>query len=113
LFGRLQVIGTLYRLEDVRTAITLTVIALAYALAGFGLYRGRVVTADGILDSDILVFLAPALFALAANTLCLWRSLRSSMRLWTRLGVAIAGGITATVIAAAGYMFVAFNAYGT
>ena len=97
-----------------RTVLVL-VIALLQGTLGFLLYRQRVVSQAAVWESDLVVFLCPALLAFSAFSWVLWpgstRPLESSVFRSTARTLGYAAVVTA--VASWAYLVIAFNVYGT
>ncbi len=83
-------------------------ICAGYACIGLLLYRQRVTTSSGWLSSDMVVFAAPAVIAVAA----VWTSLKRRGHVSGPIVRAFVA-VTAIALSFLAYMFVAANLYGT
>ena len=101
---------------SVRRAISgalLITVFVFHCLVGFILYRGRAVSRWPICDSDLIVFEAPLVFALAAYAYVLfsspWLRPRSGLRLLGMSAVCLILAFLSTWC----YMVLALNNYGS
>lgn len=88
-------------------------VSAGYALCGFLLYRGRVLSEGNLLGSDLVVFFGPAGLAFLANTYIFWLGLRTRWRQSSAVLTSLLLGLLATLLAGYAYMLLAFNYYGT
>jgi hypothetical protein len=88
-------------------------IAFLHCIGGLLLYRGRVVIKHGILQSDLLVFVLPALFALLAYSIVYWYSAFLEGKLTLKIVAMLGFSLMATCLSFWLSMVVAFNVYGT
>ena len=95
-----------------KNAAIILLVNVLYGFIGFLLYRGRVQTQSPILGSDVVIFLVPALLALAFNGLFIWKSFPKWMPSWLRGMATLFCACTLTFLAFWGYMLAGVNLYG-
>ena len=96
-----------------KTTALAIVIAVVYGIAGFLLYRARVIHHSVWLDSDLVVFFIPAVLAWLTNGLLIWSSFRRRILDRSPLGATVAISFALTLITALVYCTIAFNTFGT
>jgi hypothetical protein len=94
-----------------KTVIRSGIACLVYAAAGFLLYRARVLSDSLLLDSDLLVFVLPAVAAFLAMFGILMNGLPGSP-FAKRLAASLVAGVLVALSFLA-YLSVAGNMYGT
>ena len=96
-----------------KTTALAIVIAVVYGIAGFLLYRARVIHHSFWLDSDLVVFFIPAVLAWLTNGLLIWSLFRRRILDRSPLGAIVAISFALTLITALVYCTIAFNTFGT
>lgn len=91
----------------------IVVIGGLHWVAGALLYRGRVVNHLPLLQSDLFVFLLPALIATIAYGVVFWSSEFLQAKPALRLAITFVFSLLATGLSSWLFMLVAFNTYGT
>lgn len=96
-----------------KTRLTLISIGATYIAIGFYLYAGRIRYDHPILESDVAIFLVPALLAMGANSYVIGRILYDELSIWKRARNASAYGLATTFVEGYICYLIAFNTYGT
>lgn len=86
---------------------------IVYGGVGFLLYRGRALTDIAILNSDLLVFTAPAVTTLLFNWLVLKNASRTRVLSGGKAGAPFLIAFVATFLAHWCYMAIALTTYGS
>ena len=97
-----------------KTTARILLVNALYGVIGFLLYRARLrgQTHGAFLDSDALVFLVPAVLAIALNGVIMWSAFPNRIRSWGRVPLTIACAFALTFVAFWGYMLFGLNLYG-
>ena len=101
------------RADLVRLTAYLALACAVYIEAGWTLYFWRFSTSYVLLDSDVIVFVAPFVLALVVNAVLIWRALDAKGSHLLRLSISVAGSFVCSLVGSAIYMIVAFNTIGT
>jgi hypothetical protein len=89
------------------------IVAVIHVVAGVFFYYGRVKSLSPIFDSDVFVFLAPALLAFGGYLCVMWPYVPPTSRLPAKIGLVILVAFVATIISCGCIAIVAFNTWGT
>lgn len=96
-----------------RLATYLALACTAYVEVGWFLYFWRFSTSYVLLDSDVIVFVAPFVLALTVNAALIWRAFDSKNSQLLRLSMSVAGSFVCSLVGSAIYMIVALNTIGS
>ncbi|MBN1255870.1 MAG: hypothetical protein JXA50_11400, partial [Deltaproteobacteria bacterium] len=100
-------------IKTMKVLLKIVLIGIVYGLLGYFLYRGRVLTENKLLESDFIVFFAPAILATFANMFALWSILSDKINIIVRFVLLFVLSLGLTVLFAMVYSTVAFSYYGT
>jgi hypothetical protein len=91
----------------------LAIVGVAHVALGVFLYSARTRNVAWMLDSDLLVFVMPALAAFGGYVFAAWRNTPETCRLRVRFGIVTLISLVAVVLSCFCTAMVAFQVFGT
>jgi len=91
----------------------MVIVGIAHIAVGVFLYYGRIKNLSAVLDSDLLVFVVPALLAFCGYVFITWSDTFPTYRLPVKLGLVALIALVATAISFTCAATVAFDRFGT
>ena len=92
---------------------TMIIVAVAHVVVGVFFYYGRVASLSPIFDSDLVVFLVPALLGFGGYLCVMWPHVLPASPLPVKTALVISIALVATMISRACMAIVAFSNFGS